>query len=376
MNQVATQNRTQSVQVTAGGNVSALVPQNIEEAFRVATAVSRAGMAPYGMDTPEKCLIAIMAGAEVGLPPMQSVQNIAVINNRPSMWGDALVGVVRASGLCSYIKEWVEGEGDDRIAYCETLRKGETEPVKKHFSVAQAITARLWQTEARVTKRAKGGGTYEADNDSPWFKYPERMLQMRARALCLRDVYADVLKGLQVREEVEDFQGHIGPDNAKDVTPSPSARKYLPGSPDAPQTLGEANIDATAGFNADQVDAEIETLADTPPVGSEAEDDAPATTTPTGQASSSVLFEVWGALKAIFDMDEFSQQDDPMKWAKNHAGVVMGKLQSGVLATVDTNTHDKAKAVLSAFKAVCDEERSIQQVEEWLNEMEGGERRV
>lgn len=213
MNDVAIAN------VQTGNRVSALIPTSIEEAFRVAKAVSMAGMAPRGMDTPEKCLIAIMSGAEVGLAPMQSIQNIAVINNRPCIWGDAVIGVVRASGKSKYIKEWVEGEGDQMVAFCETLRAGETEPVSRSFSVDDARKAGLWQTEARVTRKARNGGNYETDNDSPWFKHPKRMLAMRARSYCLRDTYADVLKGLQIREEVEDYQG---PDNAKDVTPARS----------------------------------------------------------------------------------------------------------------------------------------------------------
>jgi hypothetical protein len=41
------------------------------------------------------------------------------------------------------------------------------------------------------------------------------MLQMRARAFVLRDAFADVLKGLSIREEVEDYQ------TPRDVTPKP-----------------------------------------------------------------------------------------------------------------------------------------------------------
>jgi hypothetical protein len=189
----------------AGGSIVSIVPQNLDEAFRLSTAIHQAGMAPYGIDTPQKIMIAMLAGLELGMPPMQGVQSIAVINNRPCMWGDALIGVVKNSGVCLYVKEWMEGDGDSRIAFCETKRKGEDEPVKRSFSADDAKRAGLWQTEARVTKQGKNG-PYTKDNDSPWFKYPQRMLQMRARAWCLRDVYPDVLKGMQSREEVEDYQ--------------------------------------------------------------------------------------------------------------------------------------------------------------------------
>lgn len=199
-----------------GGSVAGVVPQNLDEAFRLSTAISQSGMAPYGLETPQKVMIAMLAGMELGMPPMQSVQSVAVINNRPCMWGDALIGIVRGSGLVVYFKEWIEGEGDARVAHCETLRRGEAEPVRRSFSVADAKAAGLWQTAAMVTKKRRDGGEYTAANDSPWFKYQPRMLQMRARGYCIRDVYPDVLKGVALREEVEDYT----PSEPRDITPA------------------------------------------------------------------------------------------------------------------------------------------------------------
>jgi hypothetical protein len=49
----------------------------------------------------------------------------------------------------------------------------------------------------------------------PWTNYPKRMLQMRARSWCLRDVYPDVLRGVHVAEEAQDMP-------EKDVTPAAS----------------------------------------------------------------------------------------------------------------------------------------------------------
>jgi hypothetical protein len=41
--------------------------------------------------------------------------------------------------------------------------------------------------------------------EGPWRSYPQRMLKMRARSWTLRDGFADVLRGLHIREEVDDF---------------------------------------------------------------------------------------------------------------------------------------------------------------------------
>ncbi|MFC3228756.1 recombinase RecT [Marinibaculum pumilum] len=202
-------------ELSAGAPVRAIVPQTMEDAYRVASAVVKAGLAPYGMDTPEKCLVAIMMGMEVGLTPMQSVQRIAVINGRPTIWGDAAIGLVRGSGLCEYVRERFEGKGDDYTAFCEVKRRGEAEPVIGTFSVGDAKRAKLWE------KRGNKG------QDTPWITHPKRMLQMRARGFALRDAFADVLGGMYLQEELE------GVEPMRDVTP-PSPPPAPPAAPPAP----------------------------------------------------------------------------------------------------------------------------------------------
>ena len=133
------------------------------------------------------CVLAIQFGAEIGLSPMQALQSIAVVNGRPSIYGDAAVAVVKASPLCEYVTETVEGEGDRMVATCTAQRRGDPSPTVRQFSVADAKQAQLW---------GKPG---------PWTQYARRMLQMRARGFCLRDCFPDVLKGLVTAEEAQDY---------------------------------------------------------------------------------------------------------------------------------------------------------------------------
>ena len=103
-------------ELQSGGNLAAIVPQDAEQAFRMAQMIVNSGMAPKGMDKPEKVVAAIFAGLEVGLKPLQAVQSIAVINGRPTVWGDAAIGLVQGSGLLADQEEVIEGENDDRVA--------------------------------------------------------------------------------------------------------------------------------------------------------------------------------------------------------------------------------------------------------------------
>ena len=151
--------------------------------------VVKSKLAPRGFETPEAVLIAMQLGAEVGLAPMQALQNICVINGKPALYGDAALAIVRASGLLEEFSETLErGEGDDNIAAtCYARRKGYAEHKPTRFSVADAKKAGLW---------GKSG---------PWSQYPKRMLAFRARGFELRDQFGDVLKGLKLAEEVQDY---------------------------------------------------------------------------------------------------------------------------------------------------------------------------
>jgi len=159
----------------------------MEDAYRFATAIIKSGFAPKGYDSPESVLIAIQMGSEVGLAPMQALQSIAVINGRPSIWGDAGMALVRRSGLLESDSDSIEGEGDARVVTVTVRRKNGPEVVRK-FGVKDAKQAGLW---------GKAG---------PWSQYPDRMLFNRARAFALRDAFGDVLKGLHVGEESRDLE--------------------------------------------------------------------------------------------------------------------------------------------------------------------------
>lgn len=178
------------VALKAGGSIAGIVPQSFEDVYRIARCISESGLAPAGMRTPEQVTVAILTGLEIGLPPMFAIQKIAVINGRPSVWGDAIPALLWARGF--KLREWAEGSGEAAIAHCEVARP-DGEKIVRSFDVAKARKAGLW---------GKTG---------PWSQHPERMLQMRARGLACRDGAADVLSGLYLREEIDEPMRDITP---------------------------------------------------------------------------------------------------------------------------------------------------------------------
>lgn len=161
--------------------------RSLTDAMEYAKLIAESDLVPKDYKgKPGNVLVAIQYGMEIGLKPLQAVQNIAVINGRPAIWGDALIALVMGNPLCEYIKEEIK----NGIATCCIKRRGQDEHITS-FSIDDAKKANLW---------GKVG---------PWSQYPERMLQMRARGFALRDKFSDVLKGLAMAEEVMDYKVNI-----------------------------------------------------------------------------------------------------------------------------------------------------------------------
>lgn len=181
---IALAEKPRKAAVVAGGKLAAMIPTDVDQAYRMAQALARSSMTPkaYGNDA-DKIFVGIIAGAEVGLAPFQALQSIAVIGNNPAIWGDGALALVQGSGLLVDMEETDDGNQ----ATCRLVRKGRETAIVRSFSMEDAKKAGL------------------AGKAGPWTQYPQRMRQMRARAWAMRDGFADVLKGIGIAEEVKDF---------------------------------------------------------------------------------------------------------------------------------------------------------------------------
>ena len=190
-----------------------LAPRDIKEALAFAEMLSKSNMVPKDfIGNPGNILVAVQWGMELGLQPMQAMQNIAVINGRPSLWGDSVIALVKASPTCEYI---IEEVGDDS-ATCRVKRRGEPEQ-ERSFSTADAKAAGL------------------LGKQGPWSQYRKRMLQMRARSWALRDVFPDVLRGMPIAEEVMDTE--------KEINPAPARRQTGKQAAEAAKQQADAEVD-------------------------------------------------------------------------------------------------------------------------------------
>jgi len=203
-----------------------LTPNSFDGLWRMSQIMSKSGLMPKGIEKPEAVFVAVAMGLELGLSPMQSVQSISPINNQPTIWGDAMLGLVRASGVLEEFRETSVGTfpNDNYAAVCTVKRKA-FDTASQTFTIADAKKASLW---------GKSG---------PWSQYPKRMLQMRARSWALRDGFGDVLKGLRCAEEVRDYDVNMGETRAGAYEPMTEATPKPESAPDpAPgPTVPESN---------------------------------------------------------------------------------------------------------------------------------------
>jgi len=179
---------------------------------------------------PGNCFIAIQFGAELGIPPLQSLQNIAVINGKPGVYGDIGKALLLSNGFGIEERDVkdieAKGEAWCKITRPKHLNPTNQPPTERTFSKANAQTAGIWGVNVHKT-------------------YPYRMLAWRAFWWAARDGAADVLKGLQGIEELMDYKT----DAVDTTTVAAITPKEL-----APATAGPSVIEKATTFVKNAID--------------------------------------------------------------------------------------------------------------------------
>ena len=253
-------------------NERGIVVSSFDELWRLASAAARSGLAPKGLGNTEAVFIAMEMGMKLGLDPMTSLRGVAVINSKPSLYGDVAIGLVQKSGLLEYCKERIEGEGDSLVCYCEVKRKDKP-PKTQRFSWADAKRAGL-------------------ANKDTYKNYPGRMCMWRARSWAFRDEFADVLQGMTFAEEAMDIPPTNGEQSDRNASilnriqqattvtvspptpPQPSEPSVLPPAAESEPVI-KAAAETSAEPDLPDIDPELDSSALAMPDEQEPEQPAP-----------------------------------------------------------------------------------------------------
>ncbi|PYS91479.1 MAG: hypothetical protein DMF62_02390 [Acidobacteria bacterium] len=181
-----------------------LVPKDIEQAMKLADMLAASDLVPKDYKgKPGNCLVGMQFGAELGLPPMQALQNIAVINGKPGVYGDIGKALLHSHGFKIEERDTPETKAKGQ-AWCKITRP-DGAVFERTFSLEDAKTAGLWGKQG------------------PWTQYPFRQMGWRAFWFAARDAGSDVLKGLAGVEELNDYANAI--ETTAEVEPKRKSEK-------------------------------------------------------------------------------------------------------------------------------------------------------
>lgn len=200
----------------------AIEPQSMAELRQLAKSASDARFAQEM--TPDRALILMMTGRDLGMSYTQSLRAFHLINGKPAMLADAMVGLCLASGKCDFFDTL---ESTSLICTVQTQRTG-----------------RQPQTMSFTIEDAKKAGLLTRDM---WLKYPAQMLRARAKSALARDVYPDLLLGMYDPDELAGDPPQAAPKRVEiEVTQAPPAPPSQPVEVEPSKTEVEQLIETLA----------------------------------------------------------------------------------------------------------------------------------
>lgn len=188
--------------------ITIITPRSLAEAKELATTLSSARTIPESLQkSPADCMAIIMAGAELGLAPMQSIRALVLIKGKPTLSADAMGALVKSRrDVCEYL---LLKHSDAVKATYATKRAGDPEPTTMSFTIDEAKAAGL------------------AGNDN-WRKFPAAMLRARALSAICRAVYPDLLLGVYDPDELAAEPRDVTPPRASPPTIESTATMLPP----------------------------------------------------------------------------------------------------------------------------------------------------
>lgn len=163
---------------------------SMNDKMQYAQALAQASLLPKQYQrNPGNVLLAVELGESLGIPPIQAINTVHVIEGKPSASSGLISALVRRAGHTLRVK------GDDQSATAEIVRSDDPD-------FTYSVT---WDMG-----RARNAGVTGKDN---WKKYPAAMLKARAITEVARDACQEALMGVQYTPEelgaVVDEEGNV-----------------------------------------------------------------------------------------------------------------------------------------------------------------------
>ena len=175
-------------------SITIITPKNLAEAKELSSQLAGARTIPDALQkSPADVLAIVMAGAELGLAPMQSIRALVLIKGKPTLAADAMVALVKT-----------------RRDRCKSFEMTESTPLKATYRTVEvdgnpAGTSISFSMEDARTAGIAG---------DMYRKYPAQMLRARCKAALCREVYPDLMLGVYDPDELAATEHNVVPPTA------------------------------------------------------------------------------------------------------------------------------------------------------------------
>ncbi|WP_262407305.1 hypothetical protein [Pseudomonas lactis] len=263
---------------------STLVPAQYRAFTEVKSYGKVTGHTPNPAGLPN-CVVALNMAMRMGADPLMVMQNLYVIEGRPSWSSQFIIAAINSCGRFSPLRfDISEPSKEEVVKYKAVVWKNDKKTEEQRETTIQHRTCRAWVIEKETGDRLDGPTVsmqmaidegWLTKNGSKWQTMPEIMLRYRAASLFGRLYAPELLMGLQTQEEVRDFIDAT-PDEAGNYTvdmndlrnKEPEAPAIINNDDDQDAAGGDENVTETAESATDEAKtatktAETVTPADT-----------------------------------------------------------------------------------------------------------------
>jgi hypothetical protein len=193
-----------------------VVASSMKEVESLATRIAKSELVPVAYrNKPDDIFVAMLMGNEIGIGPMQAIQNIDVIEGRPQARARLKKVLSLRNPNCEYFRCV---ETSTTKATFETKRRNDPEPTRLTYTIEEA-------TAAGLTRKAN------------WMKNPAAMLRARCEGALADIVYSDSTLGVPAEEYDDDPPASRV--ELKDVTEAPAVKDVSAPAPNVTKRADE-----------------------------------------------------------------------------------------------------------------------------------------
>lgn len=186
--EVATKERVNMVATLDNGIYSS--SDTFQLAYQMAKGMSESTLVPMQFQkNPANCLIALEQSNRLNISPMAVMQNLYIVQGKPSFSSSFIIGLINASGKYDMELQFDEEEKDGKPYACTCWTEKDGRKV----------------TGIKITMDMAEKEGWSKKNGSKWLTIPQVMLRYRAASFFARMNCPELSIGLYSKEELDDF---------------------------------------------------------------------------------------------------------------------------------------------------------------------------